>query len=274
MRASGDVIPNGFFAGAPTARLWNRAVGATQGLGTATDISATPPQGPIGVAAAQEAAPTGTTTGAHDAKEGGPAPLGGALTASRGGVGSAVSGRGMRFPSLSHSDSVHSSEILDVFTCPPAMHAQLHGGGPLARAAVRTASGRSAVSRQTSRGSADPGSLGARSIGGRSDNLDAPVDTVPAEADPMSQSIPSTLNTALLQGLPEACMHSAGAAPQGAAGDDRRVADADVAGAAGELDAELEELNLIVQAVSARVGALRMTRQNQRRQQQQQQQPE
>lgn len=254
-------------ADVPTRRLWNRAVSAAQGLGMSTDASA---EAATCAVAGRGAAPTASAEVADAAGEGGPALPGSGLTAGRGNVIGAASSRStMHMPSRSQSDSVHSSEILDVFVNPPALHAQLHGGGPLARAAVRTTSGRSAVSRQTSRGSADPGSLGARSTGGRSDNLDGPVDGVLAEPDAPSQSAHSTLNTALLRGLPESCM--GGAAPQGVAGEDGGRAGRDVAGGAlpmgaGDLDAELEELNLIVQAVSARVGSLRRSRQQQRQQ--------
>ena len=134
----------------------------------------------------------------------------------------------------------------------------------MAPPACRLAPGGRAVSRQTSHGSnADRGSLGVRSTGGRSENLDVPAETPPAEED--------VFNAEMLHGLPLACMESVQvsvrtalpAAPAACAVEDSA---AGTLGLPRDLDAELEELNVIVQAVANRVGVLRLTRQQQRRQ--------
>ena len=181
------------------------------------------------------------------------------------------------FMPLTLSDSIESSEILDVFACPAVLQARHSVDGapgvpPTRQRATRTNSSNSlapggrAVSRQTSHGSnADRGSLGVRSTGGRSENLDVPAETPPAEEEQLQ---PAALNTALLHGLPIACMEggdvSVRAAPAAGAVEDSA---AGTLGLPRDLDAELEELNVIVQAVANRVGVLRLTRQQQRQRQ-------
>lgn len=179
------------------------------------------------------------------------------------------------FMPLTLSDSIESSEILDVFSCPAVLQARHSVDGapgvpPTRQRATRTNSSNSlapggrAVSRQTSHGSnADRGNLGVRSTGGRSENLDVPAETPPAEED--------VFNAEMLRGLPLACMESVQvsvrtaltAAPAAGAVEDSA---AGTLGLPRDLDAELEELNVIVQAVANRVGVLRLTRQQQRRQ--------
>lgn len=228
--------------------LWNRAAKATKG---ATG----------GVAGSDAAAATPSAA---------PPPIRG-LAPSRCSTGSCHTG----LP-LGASDSVRSSEILDVFTCPPSAHTQMHGGSlphaigtEGARVTARTESASSCrrYSRQTSHGSANPTSLGARSTGGRSENLDAPVETQPPDPDALSQGVHSA---GMLHGLPLACLDMRQEEATLSAGIDGREGQGAEAGSpagadpGGDLDAELDELNLIVEAVAGRVAALRRMRQHQK----------
>eukprot|EP00892_Ulva_mutabilis_P006137 jgi/Ulvmu1/3896/UM018_0117.1 len=197
--------------------------------------------------------------------------------------------------------SLPTSEVLDVFTCPPSVALPAHApsaaaagdgalGGPLARArASRTgsANSRHPFSRQTSHNSVDPSlgvhSTACRSEAGRSDTLDPAPDMHDAprahaahdvhaeDLDGLRNSAHDVTDSGLLRGLPLACMdgddmampHSMATGVVGTAAVPTDLM-AGTFGLSNDLDSELEELNLIVQAVAQRVSVLLRTRQQER----------